>query len=143
MSVLFLCRGNSARSQIAEAWGKHLSNGRLIFASAGTFPSREVHPLAVQVMAEVGIDISGASPKNFTEVPKPIHSIIAVCGQSEDECPNWPGLAVETWAIDDPVEVSGTEDARLTAFRVVRDQLRPLVEDYLVRNEGDRQLDSD
>lgn len=143
MSVLFLCRGNSARSQIAAAWAKHLSNGRLVFASAGTFPSYSVHPLTVQVMAEVRIDITGASPKNFTEVPKPIPSIITVCGQSEDECPNWPGLAVETLAIDDPVKVSGTEDARLTAFRAVRDPLGPRVENFLVRKEGERQLDSD
>lgn len=138
MSVLFLCRGNSARSQIAEAWAKHLSNGRLIFASAGTFPSREVHPMAVRVMAEVGIDIAGANPKNFTEVPKPIHSIIAVCGQSEAECPSWPGLEVQAWEIDDPAAVTGSDETQMAAFRAARDRLRELVTDYLVRSEGDR-----
>ena len=141
MSVLFLCRGNSARSQIAEAWAKHLSNGRLTFASAGTFPSREVHPMAVWVMAEVGIDISGASPKNFTEVPKPINAIIAVCGQTEAECPAWPGLEVEAWEIEDPAEVTESQGAQLAAFQAARDRLRELVADYLVRHEGDRQID--
>ena len=123
---------------MAEAWARHLSNGRFVFPSAGTFPSREVHPLAVKVMAEVGIDISESLPKNFTEVPKPIHAIIAVCGQSEAECPTWPGLEVEAWDINDPAEAVGNEEARLLVFRATRDRVRKLVEGYLVRHEGDK-----
>ena len=123
---------------MAEAWAKHLSNGRFVFASAGTFPSREVHPLAVKVMAEVGIDISAATPKNFTAVPKPIHAIIAVCGQSEAECPTWPGLEVEAWDIDDPAEAAGSEEAQLLVFRATRDRFKKRVEGYLARQEGDK-----
>jgi arsenate reductase len=127
---------------MAEALANRLGNGRIIFVSAGTFPSREVHPLAVQAMAEEGIDIAGTRPKCFTQVPKPINAIIAVCGQSKDECPTWPGLKVEAWDIDDPAMVAGTEEEQLLAFRAARNQLRELVNAYLVRHEGDRQLDS-
>lgn len=97
--------------------------------------------MAVKVMAEVGIDIAGASPKNFTEVPKPIHSIIAVCGQSDAECANWPGLEVLAWEIEDPTSFSGSDEDQLTAFRTVRDRLKDLVTDCLMRNEGDKHED--
>lgn len=142
MSVLFLCRGNSARSQMAEAWATQLGNGRYVFASAGTFPSTQVHPLAVKVMAEVGVYISRAKPKTFTQVPKPIHAIIAVCGQSAAECPTWPGLEVEVWDIDDPVKAAGNEEEQLLVFRAARDQLKELVAGFLLRTEGDKPNDS-
>ncbi len=139
--MLFLCRGNSARSLIAEAWAKQLGNGHLTFTSAGTFPSREVHPLAVEVMAEVDMDISGAQPKNFTEVPKPIHVIVAVCGLSEAECPSWPGLEVESWDVNDPSAVVGDDESRRLAFRSTRDRLKELVTEFLLRYEGEVQND--
>lgn len=138
MSVLFLCQGNSARSQIAEAGAKQLSNGRFLFASAGTFPTRDVHTLAVQVMAKVGIDLSTASPKSFSDLPKPIHVIVAVSVQSEKELPTWPGLEVEARMIEDPARVVANEESQLPAFRATRERLRELVEDFLSRHEGDQ-----
>jgi protein-tyrosine-phosphatase len=93
-------------------------------------------------MAEVGIDISEASPKSFTDVPKPIHVIIAVCGQSEKECPTWPGLEVEAWMIEDPARDGETEESQLPMFRATRDRLREFVADFLSRHEWEKYEES-
>lgn len=137
MNVLFLCQGNSARSQMAEALGNHFTNGRLCFFSAGTFPSKTVHPLAVRVMGEIGIDMAGHEPKSFTSVPKPLHWIVAVCGQAEAECPNVPGANVVRWDIPDPVHEYASEEEALNDFRRVRDDLHGKVRELLLREESD------
>lgn len=92
-------------------------------------------------MAEVGIDISEMRPKSFTEVPKPVHALIAVCGKTAEECPSWPGLEVEVWDVADPSSASGGEEDQIQVFRSTRDQLRGLVHGYLVRTEGERNDD--
>lgn len=121
---------------MAEALGNHLSNGRLVFCSAGTWPSRTVHPMAQEVMAEIGVDISGCVPKTFTSVPRPIHWIIAVCGQVEAECPQVPGARIERWEIDDPAEAD--PGVALAEFRRVRDELEHRVRKLLRDEKSDR-----
>ena len=120
--VLFICVGNSSRSQMAEALFNHLSLGRARAVSAGTEPARAVDPNAVAVMAELGIDISGQSPKALTQemVDGATRRISMGCGV-EESCPVW-ARPDEDWDLDDtyhqPIEV----------VRSIRDQIRERVE---------------
>ncbi|MCW5945833.1 MAG: arsenate reductase ArsC [Fimbriimonadales bacterium] len=133
MRILFLCTGNSARSQMAEGFAKAYGDEGVDVWSAGTFPSKEVHPLAVHVMMEKMIDISDAIPKAFTSVPKPIDAVIAVCGQAAEQCPRPPGAEVEAWNLDDPAKAEGTDEDKLAVFRKIRDQVEAKVIDFLTR----------
>jgi arsenate reductase len=134
MRILFLCTGNSARSQMAEGFAKAYGTPDVDVWSAGTFPSREVHPLAVHVMMEKMIDISSALPKSFTAVPKPIDAVIAVCGQAAEQCPRPPGAEVEAWNLEDPAKAEGTEEERLEVFRAIRNEVETRVVDLLTRH---------
>ena len=135
--LLFLCTGNSCRSQMAEGLLRHLSAGRVESLSAGLSPQDRVHPLAVKVMAEIGIDISGQKPKGVgTYLGKEtISFIITVCEKAEDSCPRiWPGLAESNklyWPMPDPAAIEGTDEEKLSVFRQVRDQLRDKINDWL------------
>lgn len=125
--VLVLCTGNSCRSQMAEAFlRKHQSNSYEAH-SAGMQPNNEVHPLAVKVMAEVGIDISHQRPKSSSVYlgHKPVRHILIVCNKANGSCPRiWPGAYTRTYMpFDDPAEAEGTEDEKLAVFRRVRDGL--------------------
>jgi ArsR family transcriptional regulator len=123
--VLFVCTHNSARSQIAEAWLRHLSGGRVIARSAGTFPAT-VQPLAVQVMAEAGIDIGYQQAKGLADVAAPVPAIVVtVCDLAREECAATLQAPLRLhWSIPDPVTASGDESERLAAFRAARDELR-------------------
>jgi len=121
--VLFLCTGNSARSQMAEGWLRHLSAGRVHVYSAGTEP-RGLHPLAVRVMAERGVDISGQRSKPVSEFQgQAFDYVVTVCDRARQTCPSFPGAQTLHWDLPDPVEVQGPEEERLRAFRSVRDEL--------------------
>ena len=130
--VLFLCTGNSCRSQMAEGLLKHLAGDRFEALSAGADPSGYVHPLAVQVMQESGIDISGQRSKHIDEFLPPGGSppdlIISVCAAAEKQCPVFPA-AVEQRHVpfDDPHHAEGNEEERLVEFRRVRDELRAMI----------------
>ncbi len=126
--VLFVCTHNSARSQIAEAWLRHLSAGRVIARSAGTLPAA-VQPLAVQVMAEAGIDIGYQQAKGLADVAAPAPAIIVtVCDLAREECTATLHAPLQLhWSIPDPVAVPGEESERLAAFRTTRDELRTRV----------------
>ncbi len=130
--VLFICTRNSARSQIAEAWLRHLSGGRVVTRSAGTAPA-SVQSLAVQVMAEAGIDIGYQRAKHITDVVEPAPAVVVtVCDLAREEC----SAALDAplclhWSIPDPVAVAGDETQRLAAFRTARDELRVRVEGLL------------
>ena len=123
MSVLFLCTGNSCRSQMAEGFARHL--GAEAF-SAGTEPAERVHPLAIKVMAEKGIDLSGGEPKRLDQfLGEPLDAVITVCGDAEERCPAFPGtIRREHWPLPDPAKATGTEDEVLAVFRQVRDDLQ-------------------
>jgi arsenate reductase len=139
--VLFLCTGNSCRSQMAEGLLRHLSEGRFEACSAGLSPKEQVHPLAIKVMEEIGIDISGRKPKGVgTYLGKEaIAIIITVCSKAEESCPRiWPGLSQNNrlyWPFADPAEAEGTEEEKMALFRQVRDQLRDKIVDWLNSRE--------
>jgi thioredoxin type arsenate reductase len=134
--VLFMCTGNSARSQMAEALVRHLSKGELDAFSAGTDPV-PVKPLAVQVMSEIGIDISRQRSKGLEAFAvEDFDFIITVCARAQEKCPRWPGQVTYIhWAIDDPAAVEGEEERRRRAFRIARDELRQRIGLFLVANK--------
>ncbi len=122
--ILILCTGNSARSQMAEGILRHLAQGELDVASAGTHPSF-VHPLAIQVMREAGIDISKHRSKPVEEFAgKHFDVVITVCDRAAENCPVFPGAPERIhFSLEDPAAVQGTEDWNLRAFRQTRDEL--------------------
>ena len=124
--VLFLCTGNTARSQMAEAFLKKYAGDRFDVFSAGYQPSA-INPYAQQVMAEAGIDISGQYSKGVKEFLGKIdvRYLIIVCEKAEKTCPKaFPGVLVRMfWPFDDPAAVGGPEEKKLAKFRAVRDQI--------------------
>jgi arsenate reductase len=122
--VLILCTGNSARSQMAEGWLRELAGDRFEVFSAGTHPST-VNPLAIAVMRERGVDISGQRSKSVNEfLDQPFDFVITVCDQAAEACPIFPGPAERIhWSFPDPAAVTGTEEEKRNAFRAVRDNL--------------------
>jgi arsenate reductase (thioredoxin) len=138
--VLFLCTGNSARSQIAEALLAHHGGRDFEGHSAGTEP-KGVNPFTIRVLAELGIDWSKARSKSLTEfLDQPWDYVITVCDRARQACPIFPG-AHDTlhWDLADPADVQGTDEDRLDAFRRTRmaltTRLRPFVE-HALRQRG-------
>ena len=123
--VLILCTGNSARSQMAEGLLRHDAGDRFEVSSAGTKPSK-VRSEAISVMRELGIDISGHRSKSVDEFTgQPFDYVLTVCDNAKESCPIFPGKAAMIHqSFEDPAAVQGSEEARLTAFRRVRDELR-------------------
>lgn len=125
--VLFLCTGNSCRSQMAEGWGRHLHGGRLEFESAG-IEQHGLNPRAVQVMAEVGVDISHHRSECLEDLEGDRFDwVITVCGHAHETCPVFPGQArVIHRGFDDPPALSREltdEEAVLNCYRRVRDEI--------------------
>ncbi|NLP10141.1 arsenate reductase ArsC [bacterium] len=126
MKILILCTGNSCRSQMAEGWLKSF-DPRLQVFSAGTVPAKEVHPIAVQVMAEVGIDLSGAVPQTVDRfLNDSFDYVITVCDHANESCPLFHGHVRHRLHIGfhDPARVAGSETFILQEFRRVRDEIR-------------------
>ena len=123
--VLILCTGNSARSQIAEGLLRHYAGDRFEVFSAGTKPS-QVRPEAITVMRELGIDISGHRSKNVDKFAgQDFDYVLTVCDSAKESCPVFLGKAASLHHnFEDPAALVGCEDARLSLFRRVRDQLR-------------------
>ena len=119
LRVLFLCTGNSARSQIGEAVLARKGKGSFIAGSAGSHPAAEVNPLTVQVLREFGIDWSGRAPKGIDAVlGDPWDFVITVCDNAREACPTFPGQPIFAhWGLPDPAAVEGSYEARLKAFR--------------------------
>ncbi|MDW7711633.1 MAG: arsenate reductase ArsC [Deferrisomatales bacterium] len=131
--VLFLCTGNSCRSQMAEGWLRHLGGYRYDALSAGTRP-QGVNPLAVRVMAEAGVDISDQRSKSVDEVlGDDLDLLVTVCGGARESCPVFLGKvkARQHWPFDDPAEARGTQDEVLAVFRRVRDEIGNRVASFL------------
>jgi arsenate reductase (thioredoxin) len=133
--ILVLCTGNSARSQMAEAFLKKYKADDFSAASAGTQPKPEVHPLAVRVMKEIGIDISGQRPKNIRDFlgKTPVRHVLIVCDNANQSCPRvWPGAFSRTFMpFDDPAAASGSESERLQVFRRVRDAIHEAIRKWI------------
>jgi arsenate reductase len=125
--VLVLCTGNSARSQMAEAFLRQYKADGFSAASAGTQPKSEVHPLAVRVMNEIGIDISGQRPKDVRDFlgKATVRHVLIVCDNANQSCPRvWPGAFSRTFMpFDDPAAATGNESERLEVFRRIRDEI--------------------
>jgi ArsR family transcriptional regulator, arsenate/arsenite/antimonite-responsive transcriptional repressor / arsenate reductase (thioredoxin) len=122
--VLFLCTGNSARSQMAEALAEHLSDGAVRAASAGSHP-KPLHPNAVRVMRRRGIDISGRSPTHLSEVAgRRFDYVISLCDRVREVCPEFPGgPEVIHWSIPDPAREPGSDAETLRAFERTASEL--------------------
>ena len=122
--VLFLCTGNAARSQMAEALARLDHGEALEVVSAGSRPAYEVHSMAVEVMTELGADMSGARPKFAGDfMQESFDAVVTVCDHAAQDCPTWPGAArIEHWSIEDPS--FAPPPARKQSFRETRDELR-------------------
>ena len=132
--VLFLCTHNSARSQMAEGFLRDLAGDRFEVESAGTEETR-VHPLAVRVMGEVGVDLSGHCSKTLDRfLAQPWHHVITVCDHANERCPVFGrGADRLHWAFEDPSRAMGTEDERVAVFRRVRDEIGAQIKGWLAR----------
>ncbi len=131
--VLFLCTGNSCRSQMAEGLVRHYLSKRWKAYSAGTQPQGSVHPLAIKAMAELGIDISKRKSKTVDKYKdKKIDLVITVCDEAAEECPIWLGSGKGAHiSFPDPAKARGSEEEQLAVFRAVRDDICRRVLYYL------------
>ena len=133
--VLFICVHNSARSQMAEAFLKQIAGNRFEIESAGLEPGR-LNPLAVEVMKEIGIDISGNRTKSafdFFKEGKLYTYVITVCDEtSAEQCPFFPGITTRLhWSFADPSGFTGTQEEKLEKTRQVREAIREKIESWL------------
>jgi arsenate reductase (thioredoxin) len=121
--ILVLCTGNSCRSHLAEGLLRRALGPGYTVASAGSKPAGYVHPLAIRVMAEVGIDLSGHTSKHLDEfLTQGVETVITVCGNADQVCPMFPGqLNRHHFPFVDPAHAEGTEEEQLAVFREVRD----------------------
>jgi arsenate reductase len=132
--VLFLSTGNSARSQMAEAFLRHYAGNHFEVHSAGLEPE-SIHPFAVRVMEEIGIPLTGQRSKDVDEYVGKLHFgyVITVCSHADDKCPIFPDISQRLrWAFDDPAAIEGTDEEKLLKFRQVRDQIRQRICGWLI-----------
>lgn len=134
MNVLFLCTGNSCRSQIAEGWARHLGGDWLQVQSAG-IKAHGKNPRAIAVMQEVNIDISDqASTKLTDSMLASADYLVTVCGHADEHCPVLPaGTRKEHWPLNDPAKAAGSEEEIMMVFRESRDDIRQRVADLIER----------
>lgn len=132
LRILFVCTHNSARSQMAEGWLRHLAGDRFEVHSAGT-EATAVRPLAIRAMAEVGVDISEQWSKGLGQfLGQSFDVVVTVCDEASETCPVFPGGGRRLhWSLPDPSQVTGPDDQGLGAFREVRDRLRHLIERFV------------
>lgn len=130
-SVMFLCTGNSCRSQMAEGFARALRGHLLVPCSAGTQP-HGLNPLAVRAMAEVGIDISSHTSKHPSDLPGPIDVVVTVCDSAHESCPVFPGARIVHVGFEDPPRLArehhaASDEQALPHYRRVRDQIRNFI----------------
>lgn len=125
-SVLILCTGNSCRSHMAEGILRSVAGDLVEVHSAGSKPAGYVHPKSIQVLRELGIDISAHTSKHMNDfLGRQITTVITVCGNADQACPLFPGqVNRHHWGFEDPAHAKGTEEEVLNEFRRVRDQIR-------------------
>ena len=133
MKVLFVCTGNSCRSQMAEGLARAAG---LTAESAGTEPAGLVHPLAIQVMAEMGIDISRQQSKPLDLArAREADLVVTVCGGAEESCPLIPGVRRIHWPIPDPAKAQGSPEEILEQFRSARDELSRRIQELIQKGK--------
>ncbi len=128
LNILFLCTGNSCRSQIAEGWAKHLGGDSFVAQSAG-IEAHGKNPRAIEVMREIGIDISGQESTIVDDsMLEEADVVVTVCGHADEQCPTLPpGVTRLHWPLTDPAKATGTEDQVMEAFRATRDEVEARV----------------
>ena len=131
-AILILCTGNSCRSHLAEGILRNALGESFRVESAGSKPAGYVHPLAIKVMNEIGIDISAHHSKHLDRfLDDRVETVITVCGNADQVCPIFPGqVNRHHWGFDDPAHATGSEDEQLAVFRRVRDEIRRVFEAY-------------
>jgi len=135
--VLFLCTGNSARSQMAEALLRRHAGDRFEVHSAGLEP-KDINPYTVRVMDEIGVDVSGHRSKDVREYLGRVHFgyVITVCDHAEKNCPIFPGVSVRLhWPFEDPAHFEGSDEEKAARFREVRDQIDARVRAWLTEQD--------
>ena len=137
--ILVLCTGNSCRSHMAEGILRSVLGDVAVVASAGSAPSGYVHPLAIQVMKEIGIDLSGHTSQHLNDyLDQGVTTVITVCGNADQACPTFPGqVSRHHYPFDDPADAEGSEEDQLKVFRRVRDEIRAVFTAY-----GEGRLDA-
>jgi arsenate reductase (thioredoxin) len=131
-TVLILCTGNSCRSHLAEGFLRAAAGDILDVQSAGSKPAGYVHPMAIKVMQEVGIDISQHTSKHMNQfLDQKIETVITVCGNADQACPMFPGqVNRHHWGFYDPAKAEGSEEEVLKVFREVRDEIKRVFNAY-------------
>ncbi len=133
VKVLFLCTGNSARSQMAEAFLRKLAGDRFEVFSAGLEP-QGINPFSRKIMEEIGLDLGSHTSKDVTEFLRATHFgyVITLCDNAENRCPIFPRANIRLhWPFEDPAAFQGTEEQKLGKFREIRDQTRARIESWL------------
>jgi arsenate reductase len=132
--VLFLCTGNSCRSQMAEAIVNSRLDGKWQAFSAGTRPAGYVHPIALQVLSEIGVNFQGRSKHLDEYRGQQFDLVVTLCDSAADECPVWLGSGQKVHLpFPDPASVSGTQEQKITAFRQVRDGIANQITSLLTK----------
>jgi arsenate reductase (thioredoxin) len=133
--VLFLCTGNSARSQMAEGLLRSIAGDKYEVFSAGTHP-KGVHPLTIEVMREIDIDLSAHSSKDLSVFSgQNFNYVITVCDRAKEACPVFPGSAPLHWSFDDPAEASADQEKQIRTFRRVRDEILGRLRLFVLSNK--------
>jgi arsenate reductase len=130
LRVMFLCTGNSCRSQMAEGWARALKSNEIEAYSAGTNP-HGLNPLAIRAMREAGVDISGHASKRPEEIGVPFDVVVTVCDSAHESCPVFPGARIVHVGFDDPPRLAkgaASDDEAMPHYRRVRDEIRAFIE---------------
>ena len=130
--VLFLCTGNSCRSQMAEVLLNHLGKGRYEAVSAGAKPAGEVHPLTIRTLKEANLPTEGLRSKSRDEFKSlSIDMVITVCESAKESCPIWPGPTHIHWSLGDPAEAKGSDEEKMRVFRKIFSEIKEHVESLI------------
>ena len=142
--VLILCTGNSCRSHLAEGILRKAAGDFLNVQSAGSKPAGYVHPLAIEVMNEIGIDIRQHRSKHLDEfLHQPVETVITVCGNADQACPTFPGqVNRHHWGFDDPAHATDSDEEKTAVFRRVRDEIRRVFEAYAAGRADQRKTET-
>jgi arsenate reductase len=137
MNILFLCTGNSCRSQMAEGWARQLGGESFAVQSAG-MECHGQNPYAISVMAEAGVDISAQESTQLTsDMLALAELVVTVCGHADEHCPVLPaGIRKEHWPLEDPAGATGSGEEVMNVYRASRDDIQRRVADLLEREKG-------
>jgi arsenate reductase (thioredoxin) len=141
LKIMFLCTGNTCRSQMAGGFARELGKGLIEAHSAGVRPAGVVHPRAIAVMNEIGIDITDQSSKEIdTGLLNSMDILITLCGNAEATCPMTPpNIRRLHWPVEDPVGAAGTEEEIMTEFRRARDEIQKRTEEFIGSFKADKE----